>query len=34
MNDTLRNNVLFGEAYEEEKYNRVIALSQMGEDIN
>lgn len=33
MNDTLRNNILFGSEYDEEKYKQVIRLCELIPDI-
>ena len=33
INDTLKNNILFGKPYDEEKYNRVLDISQLRPDL-
>ena len=34
MNDTIINNVLFYQEYDEEKYNNTIKVSQLSFDLN
>ena len=33
QNDTIRNNILFSKPFDEEKYNRVLSLCQLNEDL-
>ena len=33
QNDTIRNNILFSKDFDEEKYNRVLSLCQLNEDL-
>ena len=33
MNDTLRNNILFGKPFEENKYNKILEISQLRPDL-
>ena len=33
INDTLRNNILFGKPYDEQKYNKVLNISQLRPDL-
>ena len=33
QNETIRNNILFSEPFEEEKYNKVLGLCQLNEDL-
>ena len=33
QNDTIRNNILFSRKFDEEKYNRVLSLCQLNEDL-
>jgi ABC-type multidrug transport system fused ATPase/permease subunit len=34
LNDTIRNNILFGKDYDEDKYLKTIELSELESDLN